>query len=97
MGQIPDNMLSALHNTVPSCHPFNMDHGFEMHLFERGISNAKSTVLHFGAGKAMEWPDGRPLISDRGYDRYVRQTIESGICWRRIPKRQSVRLGVSRG
>ncbi len=97
MGQIAEKTQPRLPFPVahgPSCY---MAWTFELHLLGRLEANVNATLKHLRAEELLDLPHGRPAAFEPGYDWSMRKTIESGICWRRIPKRQSVRLGVSRG
>jgi hypothetical protein len=95
--QIAEKIQRQAVRPVPESSVVPMAHSFDLHLIGMDQRNVKATMKHLCAEGIREHTSASPLPHDGGYDRHVRKTIESGICWRRIPQRQSVRLGVIRG
>jgi hypothetical protein len=82
---------------VPQSAVVPMATSFDLHLISMDQRNVKATMKHLCAEGVREHEPGAVVGHDRGYDRYVRKTIESGICWRRIGVRQRLRMEVSHG
>jgi hypothetical protein len=97
VAQIAEKIQRQTAMPVPESAVVPMAHSFDLHLIWVDQRNVKATMKHLGADGVRDHAFGAVLLQDQGYDRHVRKTIESGICWRRIGARTRWRMEVCRG